>query len=252
MDFPTRRFLDSRCSYPHNGSAQGMSHKSVENLGLFHFYTITYSFCACVAVCLRRGGGYKRKVKVALDLSITNQSSTMKLNILFAFLISIGSLGVITAAPSTDKRQAIPLPIECALVLCARPDCDNGVAFIPPGECCPKCPPNCSAVSCLKPVCKEGEVLETPRGECCPVCTRPGCAAVLCLAITEEDCDEGEIVVVPPGECCAVCQRNCSAVSCLKPVCEEGQTLEVPKGECCPECVDSEFLCLYTRFIMDY
>ncbi|KAH3701890.1 hypothetical protein DPMN_076886 [Dreissena polymorpha] len=29
------------------------------------------------------------------------------------------------------------LPPECALVLCARPDCDN--PFTPPGQCCPTC-----------------------------------------------------------------------------------------------------------------
>ncbi len=96
---------------------------------------------------------------------------------------------------------------------------------------------SCAEVSCLKPDCEEGEVIETPPGECCPVCTRPDCAAVLCLALTDQDCDDGEVLVTPPGECCARCQRDCSAVSCVRPVCEKGEMLEVPEGKCCLICV---------------
>lgn len=31
---------------------------------------------------------------------------------------------------------------------------------------------DCSAVSCLKPVCEPGLISETPEGECCPKCVR--------------------------------------------------------------------------------
>ncbi len=153
----------------------------------------------------------------------------MDLRFSLSLLVLAGSIGVITA---------IPINLNCFLVNCGLPlKCNREDVFTPPGQCCPICGPDCSTVLCAKPQCKEGEVIETPPGECCPVCTRPDCAAVLCLILTDQDCDDGEVLVTPPGECCARCQRDCSAVSCLRPVCEKGEMLEVPEGECCPICV---------------
>ncbi len=158
----------------------------------------------------------------------------MDLRIKLSLLVLAGSIGVITAITS----ESVPKKIDCTLVRCGRPlQCDPEDLVTPPGQCCPICGPDCSTVLCAKPKCEEGEVIETPPGECCPVCTRPDCAAVLCLALTDQDCDDDEVLVTPAGECCARCQRDCSAVSCLRPVCEEGEMLEVPEGECCPVCV---------------
>ena len=108
-------------------------------------------------------------------------------------------------------------------------------------EAVPKCPED---LACALPLCKEGEVIEIPPGECCLVCTRPDCAAVLCLTLTEEDCEEGETLVTPPGECCARCQPklDCSTVLCRNPLCPRGQSPQVPEGQCCPVCVkDGKF-----------
>ena len=144
-----------------------------------------------------------------------------------SLLVLAGSIGVITA-----------VPIDCSVIRCGLPpNCNPEDVFSPPGQCCAICRPDCSTVRCAKPQCKEGELIETPPGECCPVCTRPDCAAVLCLALTDQNCDDGEVLVTPPGECCARCQRDCSAVSCLRPVCEKGDMLKVPEGECCLVCV---------------
>ncbi len=125
-------------------------------------------------------------------------------------------------------------PIDpCALVDCAvgfkcKVNRTTSRAF-----CEPLCPKN---LACALPQCKEGEVIEIPPGQCCPVCTRPDCAAVLCLALTEEDCEEGETLVTPPGECCARCMQDCSTVACQRPLCDEGEVIEVPEGQCCPVC----------------
>ena len=148
---------------------------------------------------------------------------------------------------------------DCSIVKCAAPLCDEGYEpFTPPGQCCPtgckkvrQTKVNCIDVFCIQVVCEPGQTTIIPDGKCCPMCVTPvakraaevaelppiDCAAVLCLALGPDDCN-GETPVVPPGECCARCpQRDCSAVSCLKPVCKEGKTLEVPDGECCPVCV---------------
>ena len=42
-------------------------------------------------------------------------------------------------------------------------DPNNNCQFFP-------CPPDCSAVLCLRPICDEDEELVTPDGECCPIC----------------------------------------------------------------------------------
>lgn len=112
--------------------------------------------------------------------------------------------------------------------------------MVPEGECCPRCVLGCSAVSCLRPVCRENEKLVVPEGECCPQCvpSTPDCSAVSCL---KPDCEEDKVLVVPEGQCCPRCVPRflyCSAVSCSRPVCEENEGLIVPKGECCPQCVN--------------
>ena len=138
---------------------------------------------------------------------------------------------------STNVYHCFSYTDPCALVDC-KPGFRCKVNKTTNEAFCAQPELSCAEVSCLKPDCKEGEVIETPPGECCPVCTRPDCAAVLCLALTDQDCDDGEVLVTPPGECCARCQRDCSAVSCVRPVCEKGEMLEVPEGKCCPVCVE--------------
>ena len=107
--------------------------------------------------------------------------------------------------------------------------------------------PDCSAVSCLLPVCEEGEKSIVPPGECCPKCVpdkAPDCSAVFCLA---QACEEGEKAIVPPGQCCPKCvpekTPDCSAILCLRPVCEEGEILVVLPGQCCPQCVPAAPIC---------
>ncbi len=134
--------------------------------------------------------------------------------------------------------------MDCVAIECPEGQMPQAVQS---GQCCPTTcipiKPDCSAVSC--PLCQDGEVPETPPGECCPVCTRPDCAAVLCLAV--EEC-EGKIVTLP-GECCPKCLPilDCSTVFCALPPCKEGGVIETPPGQCCPVCIRpdcSAVLCL--------
>ena len=134
---------------------------------------------------------------------------------------------------------AVTVAPDCSTVSCLLPVCKEGeVLVVPEGECCPQCVPDCSAISCLLPVCEKGEKLVVPEGECCPKCVpdTPDCSAVLCLRPV---CEEGQKLIVPDGECCPKCvpdNPDCSAVFCLQPVCEGGEELVVPDGECCPRC----------------
>lgn len=120
---------------------------------------------------------------------------------------------------------------KCFGVLCASPDCPNPV--VPEGECCPECEPDCSAVLCLKPVCKVGQVVVVPEGECCPVC-EPDCSTVDCA---QPMCTAGSVAVTPEGECCPKCEPDCSLVDCALPACKSGERVEIPTGSCCPICV---------------
>ena len=42
-------------------------------------------------------------------------------------------------------------------------DPNNNCQFFP-------CSPDCSAISCLRPICDEDQELITPDGQCCPIC----------------------------------------------------------------------------------
>ena len=105
-----------------------------------------------------------------------------------------------------------------------------------------KVTPDCSHISCLRPVCEEGEELFVPPGQCCPLCITsegaPDCSAIFCPA---QACEEGEKAIIPPGQCCPVCvpkgAPDCSAIFCLAQACEEGEKAVIPPGQCCPECV---------------
>ncbi len=64
-----------------------------------------------------------------------------------------------------------PPPLACTDDVKQCPD-GSFVARDPKNDCeFAACPPDCSAVLCLKPSCNTGEILVTPPGECCPVCT---------------------------------------------------------------------------------
>ena len=113
-------------------------------------------------------------------------------------------------------------PLHCRNVRCAVPDCDRGIIFTPPGQCCPRCisiRPTPWFILCLQPDCR-GENRYTPDGRCCPVCReRPtDCSTVRCAAPT---CLPNQKLFTPNGACCPQC-CDCSSVVCDVPLCGPG------------------------------
>ncbi|CAI8027929.1 hypothetical protein GBAR_LOCUS15908, partial [Geodia barretti] len=68
-----------------------------------------------------------------------------------------------------------------------------------------ECGVNCSAVSCLRPICGDLEELVVPPRECCPVC-QTNCTAVTCPA--DVICGDGESPESTLGGCCFSCTRR--------------------------------------------
>lgn len=137
-------------------------------------------------------------------------------------LLVLVSAGQQLVLSQPESRITLP-PIDCRLVLCARPNCSNPVT--PKGQCCPICPPDCTLVQCAAPDCPNPVTLP---GKCCPEC--PDCSAILCL---KPPCPNP---VTLPGKCCPVCPLDCSTVLCPRPLCAN-PTLK--PGQCCPSCDDS-------------
>mmetsp|Transcript_19983 Transcript_19983/g.47692 ORF Transcript_19983/g.47692 Transcript_19983/m.47692 type:complete len:507 (+) Transcript_19983:50-1570(+) len=104
--------------------------------------------------------------------------------------------------------------------------------------------PDCSAVSCLRPECENGQIPIVPEGECCPECScqacatgeyNDGCNDCKCLDDGSVDCTDWRCFWQGIPKCSEE-EPDCSAVSCIVPECKEGQVPIVPKGECCPQC----------------
>lgn len=127
-----------------------------------------------------------------------------------AFLVLIAASTILVVTNAT-------FPINCALVLCAKPTCRWPIPANPiKGRCCPTCPLptepptlDCRLVRCGKPNCPRP--LPPPKGQCCPVCPDPP---------TE-----------PPT-------LDCRLVRCAKPKCSN--PIPPPKGQCCPTCPSCE------------
>mmetsp|Transcript_8458 Transcript_8458/g.18238 ORF Transcript_8458/g.18238 Transcript_8458/m.18238 type:complete len:594 (+) Transcript_8458:139-1920(+) len=162
------------------------------------------------------------------------------------------------------EPECIGPPQDCRLVRCAAPpDCEGlglGITLVPPNQCCPICVqpdgygddddddddegPDCSAVSCLRPECENGQIPIVPEGECCPECScqacatgeyNDGCNDCKCLDDGSVDCTDWRCFWQGIPKCSEE-EPDCSAVSCIVPECKEGQVPIVPKGECCPQC----------------
>ena len=138
------------------------------------------------------------------------------------------------------------LRINCALVLCAEPNCPHPFPADPlRGRCCRICPPptepptlDCSLVSCFVP-CSNPD--PPPQGKCCPICPEPptlDCRLVFC---GQPKCKKP--LPPPKGECCPVCPdppttepptQDCRLVRCAKPDCSN--PLPPPRGQCCEVC----------------
>ncbi|KAH3845334.1 kielin/chordin-like protein isoform X1 [Dreissena polymorpha] len=118
------------------------------------------------------------------------------------------------------------LPLDCALVLCAAPECDD--SFIPPGECCPACKGS------GKPCISNGRTYqdgESFTGDCNTCTCRNGIP--LCTLIACQD-KPGTCPKYPPGNflpCVTLCdsdfdcpgQEKCCSTGC-------GRSCSVPDG----------------------
>lgn len=67
-----------------------------------------------------------------------------------------------------ESHQCFDGTIRTMIQSCARPQCSNPIQV--PGQCCPVCPVDCSLVLCARPVCPTGVPVITPPGQCCPRC----------------------------------------------------------------------------------
>ena len=153
------------------------------------------------------------------------------------------------------------LPVDCRLVLCAELNCSNPVT--PEGQCCPICPPNCDLVQCGVVDCKNSYV---PPGQCCHIC--PDCSAVTCprplcanpkhkpgdccLTCEDSKCKfEGCVNFLTDGQVqwapnpCSICRCNeaqnqkfCGVFDCFFPTEEDcfGYPVVTKPNECCPKC----------------
>ncbi|WAR04794.1 Y4171-like protein [Mya arenaria] len=109
-------------------------------------------------------------------------------------------LSVVYAAPELLKR---PPPLDCAIQLCAVPNCPTGNTYTPPGSCCPVCGQDCSLVKCALPVCAKGEERYTPPGACCQQCRPLDCFLIQCAL---PKCLDGQELYTRPRTCCPICR----------------------------------------------
>jgi hypothetical protein len=117
----------------------------------------------------------------------------------------------------------------------------------------PMPPVNCSAVSCLRPVCEYGELF-TPPNQCCPTCALPcadgetpvNCFVDPCVGARCRGFPDAVCVSDYCGGCNArffldgeevTCGLDCAAVTCpaLPPDCDEEDQVPI-RGGCCFAC----------------
>mmetsp|Transcript_37756 Transcript_37756/g.33358 ORF Transcript_37756/g.33358 Transcript_37756/m.33358 type:complete len:147 (-) Transcript_37756:89-529(-) len=107
--------------------------------------------------------------------------------------------------------------IDCALVRCLAPACDEGEElFTPPGQCCPTCKssgggnggngPDCSTVLCASVACGSNKEIFVPNGQCCPKCRGCGNSCKCGCRDCDGNCQNFEV------QCT---QAPCNANPCL-------------------------------------
>ena len=111
---------------------------------------------------------------------------------------------------------------------------------------------NCELVDCAYPVCDDGQEPVTKPGECCPTCPAPitGCEGVTCLPVTA--CGADYELKRPEGACCEGCVPKPGGVACLEIACPPDKTCPAGYvrgdlvGGCCYDCVPDPLYCEQT------
>jgi hypothetical protein len=114
--------------------------------------------------------------------------------------LAVGCVDAIDASSSADvgaDSEALRRSQDCALVLCALPDCGEHQQVSLRGGCCPVCvgtANRCIDVLCPRIACAEGETLVTTPGDCCGHCV-PEPRAQECQ--TDLDCPQYYCITCP-------------------------------------------------------
>ncbi|CAH1785161.1 unnamed protein product, partial [Owenia fusiformis] len=156
-----------------------------------------------------------------------------------------------TAKPTTAKTQgptntpAPTHPTDCNLVECPVFKCKEGVTlFTPPGECCPRCGEDCSAVRCANvEKCDDGSLPLVPPGRCCPQCPTPATPTPPPPAFCVYEGRRypfGDFKTRNPCLHCSCMEEGvmCYSITCDVPECADNTQPIVKDGECCPSCPD--------------
>ncbi len=121
---------------------------------------------------------------------------------------------IIVGVAVQNEKRPVP-PLDCSLVLCARPLCANPVT--PPGECCPSCDDsNCKFEGCVN---FNDEFGTEWRPNPCKICrcdvenNQQFCGIIDCFFLKEKDCN-GYPVITRPGECCPSCDFGTPEIGC--------------------------------------
>lgn len=124
-------------------------------------------------------------------------------------LAGAGCAEVIDTSDVGADSEALGRSVDCALVLCALPDCAENQQLSYRGGCCPICvgtPSRCDTVLCAAVACPEGEELVTTPGDCCGHCV-PQHPVQECL--TDDDCPQYYCIQCP----CPV--SECRGTQCV-------------------------------------